>query len=94
MYPNLSGRFATFVGIEFSWDYTKKPNQRILANTVKINGEPLKFNRIYTIAMHGFISKGGDGYTSFKGCEIDKQNYEKNNLTLINNWLNVNHEEW
>jgi 5'-nucleotidase len=71
MYPNLSGRFCTFSGVSFTWDSTRTPNKRILVNTVKINGEPLQYNRVYKIAMHGFIAKGGDGFINFKNCQID-----------------------
>lgn len=42
MYPNLSGRYSTFSGIEFTWDCTKKPFERVLAETVRINGKPIR----------------------------------------------------
>jgi 2',3'-cyclic-nucleotide 2'-phosphodiesterase (5'-nucleotidase family) len=37
---------------------------------VKVNGQPLDPNRIYTVAIPDFVLKQGDGYTMFAGQPI------------------------
>lgn len=68
MYPNLSGRYCSVSGIEFTWDCSKKPNNRVLVETVKVNGAPVDLEKVYRVAVHSFSSKGGDGFVCFKNC--------------------------
>lgn len=37
--------------------------------------------------MHGFVAKGGDGFTVFKDCDIDHDHFHNNNLLLVNDLL-------
>ena len=83
MYPNLSGRFSALSGISFVWDCSKKPGERVLHETVKIDGQDLKKDRLYRVAMHSFMGSGGDGYQSFKKGEVCTSYVEKNNVVLI-----------
>lgn len=39
-----------------------------MVNTVKIGGKPIKLDKVYRIAFHGFIGGGGDGFTIFRDC--------------------------
>ena len=43
MYPNLSGRFSGIAGVEFVWDCRKKPYERVVLETVKINDAAIDF---------------------------------------------------
>ncbi len=40
--------------------------------------------------MHGFVSQGGDGFTAFKDCPIDHDQFHKSNLLLVNDLLDGN----
>ena len=89
MYPNLSGRFSVVCGLSFSWDCRKKPYERILEETVRINGEPVDKEKIYRVAMHGFMAEGGDGFICFKNCEEDEHHIETKNLVLMHDFLSM-----
>jgi 5'-nucleotidase len=63
------GRFPQVSGIQFSFDASRKPGERIVDLTV--NGQPLDSNRKYTLATTTFVGlDGGDGYSMFKGAPV------------------------
>lgn len=39
--------------------------------------------KIYRVTVHGFVSKGGDGFDAFKDCDIDHDHFHDNNLLLV-----------
>ena len=55
MYPHLSGRYCDFSGIEFTWDASQKPGERVLVDTIRIHDEPLDMNRSYKVATHKYM---------------------------------------
>lgn len=57
------GRFLQVSGIEFSFDPSADPNDRVV--DVEINGEPLDESETYTMATNDFTLGGGDDYTMF-----------------------------
>ena len=63
------GGFPQVSGIQFSFDATRKPGNRLV--DVKVNGLPLNDEKKYTLTTSTFLAlEGGDGYTMFKGSPI------------------------
>jgi len=82
--PEALGAFPQVAGIEFTIDTTvpyvngeqypdstyfapASPGSRI--KNVKVGGEPLDLNKVYTIATNDFLAAGGDTYYVFKNLE-------------------------
>lgn len=63
------GRFPQVSGIQFSFDASRAPGNRVV--DVKVNGQPLVESKKYTLTTSTFIAlKGGDGYTVFKDAPV------------------------
>lgn len=63
------GRFPQVSGIQFTFDASKLPGQRIIKATVA--GRPVEPKGAYTIATSDFlVSRGGDGYTMLKDAKV------------------------
>ena len=63
------GGFPQVSGIQFSFDASRKPGERIVS--LEVNGQPLDPNRKYTLATTTFVGlDGGDGYSMFKGVTV------------------------
>lgn len=58
------GRFPQVSGIEFSFSAKKQAFNRI--NSVTFRSKPLNQKQKYSVAVTGYIAKGGDGYNSLK----------------------------
>ena len=61
-YPALEGRFPQVSNIHFVADYSQPPMSRIVS--ASIGGEPIDFEREYTLVTRGYMGRGKDGYTS------------------------------
>jgi len=63
------GRFPQVSAIQYSFDASRKPGERIV--DVKVNGQPLVDTKKYTLATTTFVAlKGGDGYSVFKDAPV------------------------
>jgi 5'-nucleotidase len=63
------GGFPQVSGIQFSFDASRKPGERIV--DLKVNGQPLDDSRKYTLTTTTFVGlDGGDGYTMLKGATV------------------------
>lgn len=91
MYPNLAGRYSAFSGIEFTWDCSRMPGERILVESIRIHSEPIDLDRVYKVAVHSFAAQGGDGYECFKSCERISSDNDKLNRQLVHDLLHINH---
>lgn len=60
---HYSGRFPQVSGLEFEFYPKGKPGQRI--NKVKINGQLIEPQKLYTMTTSDFLLQGGDGYKAF-----------------------------
>ncbi|KAJ6669886.1 hypothetical protein lerEdw1_000435 [Lerista edwardsae] len=67
-YPALDGRFPQVAGMEFGFDPDAEPGQRILRDSVKIQGQYLEKDRIYRLAIKEYLANGKDGYIMFRNC--------------------------
>ncbi|MEU8571503.1 bifunctional metallophosphatase/5'-nucleotidase [Streptomyces pathocidini] len=53
-------------GFTYTLDLAKSGAERVVADSVKLNGEPIDPARTYRIAMNEFLAGGGDGFGVFK----------------------------
>ncbi|MDQ0338771.1 2',3'-cyclic-nucleotide 2'-phosphodiesterase (5'-nucleotidase family) [Caldalkalibacillus uzonensis] len=60
-YPDQHGGFLQVSGLNFTFDPSQPPGSRV--QDVWINGEPLQYDRTYSVATNDFLGSGGDGYT-------------------------------
>lgn len=50
-------------GIQYTWDASLDPSNRIVPGSVLIEGAPLVESAIYTVTVNSFIASGGDNFT-------------------------------
>ena len=80
-YPHEFGGFLQVSGVTFEFDPTLPKGERV--KNILIKGAPLDENKSYIIASTDFLFNGGDGYSMFKGIEIQKS-YETADEAVIN----------
>ena len=68
----LRGGFPQVSGIKFEFDPEKPNYNKIIKNSVEINGKPIKLNKKYKLSANDFLVKRGeiDGYTMIQGKEV------------------------
>lgn len=49
-------------GLTYTLDLTRSGADRVVADSVRLNGEPLEADRTYRVAMNSFLAGGGDGF--------------------------------
>jgi len=52
-------------GFSYSWDNGKPDGQRILADTMSLNGRPIDPAAHYRVTVNNYLAVGGDGFTVF-----------------------------
>lgn len=67
-YPNEKGGFPHTAGITFTLNAYEEVGNRI--SDIKVNGEPIDFNKMYTVVTNDFMAAGGADYTMFTGYPI------------------------
>ncbi|KAL4808064.1 hypothetical protein BDV18DRAFT_151277 [Aspergillus unguis] len=60
--PALEGRFTQVSNIQFSFNPSAPTGSRI--NWAKVGGEPIDFEKSYTLATRGYMARGKDGFSS------------------------------
>ena len=66
--PAQDGRFPQVSGLTMTVDRSAPVGSRV--RDVRVNGQPLDPNKIYTVAIPDFVLKQGDDYTMFAGQPI------------------------
>jgi 5'-nucleotidase len=57
-------------GLRYSVDLTRTGADRLLADTVRVNGEPVRPDAAYRVTVNTFLADGGNGFTTFtKGTD-------------------------
>ncbi|WP_098891982.1 MULTISPECIES: bifunctional UDP-sugar hydrolase/5'-nucleotidase [Streptomyces] len=51
-------------GLTYTLDLTKSGTDRVVADTIKLNGEAIDPARTYRVAMNEFLAGGGDGFAA------------------------------
>lgn len=65
-YPSFEGRFPSISNIEFEFDASLPPYERINPESLKVGGKSVKGAYTYTMVAPSFIVQGLDGYDHFK----------------------------
>lgn len=65
-YPALEGRFPQVSNIQFTFDPSKPPGERVIHNTVLVAGLPIIKTMKYSMASSAYLTEGRDGYDVFK----------------------------
>jgi 5'-nucleotidase len=52
-------------GFSYTWDAARPPGQRVLANSLKLNGKRLNASGRYRVTVNAFLASGGDGFATF-----------------------------
>jgi len=60
-WPNHSGRFLQVSGLEVTYDMTQPVGQRV--RDVRIQGNALQPDKVYSVGTDVFVADGGDGYS-------------------------------
>jgi 2',3'-cyclic-nucleotide 2'-phosphodiesterase (5'-nucleotidase family) len=63
-YENVKGGFPHVAGMQYTFDSRAKPFSRV--KSVSVGGEPLRLERMYSVATSDFLANGGDGYFALK----------------------------
>lgn len=73
LYPKYDGRFPCVSGLQFTFDPSKEPGERIVPGSVmlKDSGELLDPEKKYTMALKEFLTAGKDGYDAFLDPSIE-----------------------
>ena len=66
--PRRNSGFLQVSGITFICDTSKKTGLRV--SNLKIAGEPVDPDAVYTVALTDFLSSGGSGYSSLKNGKL------------------------
>ena len=67
-YPNEKGAFPHVVGVIFTLQANAPAGKRV--TDVKVNGQPIMMDKLYTVATNDFMAAGGDGYDMLKAYPI------------------------
>jgi len=66
--PAGAGQFPQISGVRMRVDVRGPPGNRV--SDVRIGGQPLDLNKIYTVGLPDFVQKGGDNYSMFAGQKV------------------------
>jgi 5'-nucleotidase len=53
-------------GFSYAWDGTRPDGERVLAETMSLNGQPIDPTANYRVTVNNFLFLGGDGFTVLK----------------------------
>lgn len=97
LYPESSGGFLQVSGLTFTIDASIPSSVQLSdqgafqgvtgpyrVSDVKVNGQPLELDKVYTVASHNYLIKsGGDGFTMFQDNTLLKDCVILDNQSLI-----------
>ncbi|CAM2114073.1 mannosylglucosyl-3-phosphoglycerate phosphatase-like [Caretta caretta] len=90
-YPALDGRFPQVAGMEFGFDPNAEPGHRIIRDSVKIQGQYLKKNKVYQLAIKEYLANGKDGYVMFQNCPrmYDTETAQTLSTVVVNHFESI-----
>jgi 5'-nucleotidase len=53
-------------GFTYTWDNARPVDDRVLADSIKLNGQPLTMDMTYRVTINSFLADGGDGFSVLK----------------------------
>jgi 5'-nucleotidase len=78
-------------GFTYTLDLTKSGADRIVADSVEINGEALDTGATYRVAVNSFLAGGGDGFATL--AEGGNPHVGGDDLMVLEEWLAANSSE-
>jgi len=70
-FPKTEGRFPCVAGVKFQFNSQKPPGERVVRDTITVDGEALSLEKEYRVATKLYLAQGKDGYDVFlKGRTI------------------------
>ncbi len=63
-----AGGFLQVSGVRLAWDPRRPAGSRIVR--VEVGGAPLAEDAAYTVAVPGYLFRGGDGFAEFRGAKV------------------------
>jgi 5'-nucleotidase/UDP-sugar diphosphatase len=66
--PASAGQFPQVSGLTMTVDQNAAAGDRV--RDVRVGGQPLQADRMYTLAVPDYLLKGGDGYTMLEGQPV------------------------
>jgi 5'-nucleotidase len=73
-------------GLSYRWDASRAPRQRLLRDSIKVNGIPLDPQRRYRITVNSFLAQGGDNLKQLRQG-TDRIDTEIKDLDAFGNYL-------
>ena len=64
--PEKRGPLQVSEGFTYSWDTRKPKGQRIVRDSVRLNGAPIDAGSSYRVAVYNFLAEGNDGFVTFR----------------------------
>jgi len=64
--PEKRGLLQVSDGFTYSWDTRKPKGQRIVRDSVRLNGVPIDDGTSYRVAVYNFLAEGNDGFVTFR----------------------------
>lgn len=84
----MSKSFLQVSGISFSYDSSKPPFERVVTNTIKVNGKTLDKNMIYSVSLTDYIFQGGDSYTEFEDMKVElTETHQKQMREILKDYI-------
>jgi 5'-nucleotidase len=56
-------------GFAYAWDNSRPDGERILAESMQLNGRPIDPAANYRVTVNNYLAVGGDGFTALKGAD-------------------------
>ena len=87
----MSKSFLQVSGIKFKFDMNNGVKNRIVTNSVMIDGKKLELTKIYSVALTKYIFDGGDQYTEFSNMNVELEMiYQKQMREIIKQYIQKN----
>src|SRR5207244_9544172 len=67
-WPDAAGRFPQVSGLSFVLDSKRSSGDRVV--DVRVGGQPIALERVYSLAIPDYLLAGGDGYEMFAGQQV------------------------
>jgi 5'-nucleotidase len=63
--PNRPRFLQVSRGFRYTWDATRPLGDRIVSDSLKLNGAPIAPNALVRVTINNFLASGGDGFKTF-----------------------------
>lgn len=64
--PDKRGLLQVSQGFSYSWDTRKPKGQRIVRDSLRLNGAVIRDDAVYRVAVFNFLAEGNDGFVTFR----------------------------